>query len=227
MEELSIFIDESGDFGKFCADSPFYIVTLVLHEQKHSISEQVQKLNDSLAELQLNRHTIHTGPLIRREKSYKHNTFKERYALFCRLYNFTRSVPIKYKSIVIDKKFYSGELKMTEVISKQLSLLVKDNFEYFNRFENIIVYYDNGQMQLTKIILSVFSSLFDNYFEFRGASPDEYKLFQSADFLCTLSLLEEKIKNKIELTSSEKKFFGSSSKIKKNYLKYIEKIKFL
>lgn len=31
-KELSIFIDESGDFGKYDYQSPFYILTLVFHD---------------------------------------------------------------------------------------------------------------------------------------------------------------------------------------------------
>ena len=30
---LSVFVDESGDFGPFEAHSPYYLVSLVLHDQ--------------------------------------------------------------------------------------------------------------------------------------------------------------------------------------------------
>lgn len=39
MKELSIFIDESGDFGEYDYRSPWYIVTMVFHEQDASIQE--------------------------------------------------------------------------------------------------------------------------------------------------------------------------------------------
>lgn len=67
VEELSIFIDESGDFGKYDKHSPYYIVTLVFHEQKYSINERVTKLNLSLDNCELGQHTIHSRPLIRKE----------------------------------------------------------------------------------------------------------------------------------------------------------------
>ena len=38
---LSIFIDESGDFGKFEKHCPFYLVTMVLHDQSYDISDFV------------------------------------------------------------------------------------------------------------------------------------------------------------------------------------------
>ena len=45
MKELSIFIDESGDFGSYEPHSPFYIITMVFHEQKHPIVEAIEKLD--------------------------------------------------------------------------------------------------------------------------------------------------------------------------------------
>ena len=33
MRELSVFVDESGDFGEYDYHSPYYIITLVFHNQ--------------------------------------------------------------------------------------------------------------------------------------------------------------------------------------------------
>ena len=44
MKELSIFIDESGDFGEYDYHSPWYIVTMVFHEQEdHSRANGIFK----------------------------------------------------------------------------------------------------------------------------------------------------------------------------------------
>lgn len=48
MKELSIFIDESGDFGEYDYHSPWYIVTMVFHEQEASIQEPMEYLNREL-----------------------------------------------------------------------------------------------------------------------------------------------------------------------------------
>lgn len=37
LEELSIFIDESGDFGEYDYHSPYYIITMVFHDQQEDI----------------------------------------------------------------------------------------------------------------------------------------------------------------------------------------------
>ena len=49
MNELSIFIDESGDFGEYDYRSPYYIIAMVFHKQEHSIHEAVDKLNHELS----------------------------------------------------------------------------------------------------------------------------------------------------------------------------------
>lgn len=65
MKELSIFVDESGDFGKYSTHSPYYIIVMVLHDQSKDISSEITKLNIELANLGYKNHVVHTEPLIR------------------------------------------------------------------------------------------------------------------------------------------------------------------
>lgn len=227
MSELSIFVDESGDFGKYDENCPYYIVSLVMHEQANCIKKEVQNLDSALSEIGLQNHTVHTGPLIRREGQYKLEDIKTRFKIFGKLFSFTRNVPIKYKNLVVDKKHTDSSLKINQLLSKQLADFIRENLSYFTAFDNIIIYYDNGQIQLTNIIISVFSTFFnEENIEYRNATPERYRLYQSADLICTISLLKEKLSNKKPLTNSENKFFGSAQKLKKNYLKHIVKIQF-
>ncbi len=46
MKELSVFIDESGDFGEIKERPAYYLVTFVFHNQDNAIEEQVSKLNE-------------------------------------------------------------------------------------------------------------------------------------------------------------------------------------
>lgn len=54
MKELSIFVDESGDFGKYQSHAPYYIITMVLHEQRADISDNLKKLDNALERLGYN-----------------------------------------------------------------------------------------------------------------------------------------------------------------------------
>ena len=83
MKELSIFIDESGDFGEYNHHSPYYIITMVFHDQKENVYPAIIKLNQELTYLNLNNLCIHTGPIIRKEEIYMNLSLNERRHIFC------------------------------------------------------------------------------------------------------------------------------------------------
>ena len=70
MKELSIFIDESGDFGEYSYHSPYYIISMVFHNQSSSIESEIDHLEKELTHLNLSNHCIHTGSIIRKEEKY-------------------------------------------------------------------------------------------------------------------------------------------------------------
>lgn len=225
MKELSVFIDESGDFGGYQKYAPYYIVTLILHNQSKSINNSISKLNSAILRTKFDiNHSIHTGPLIRRESDYINLELEERRYLFNCLFNFTRNTEIKYKSIVVDKKDLTHQFDLNAKISKQLSLFIENNIDYFCDFDKVVLYYDNGQTELTSILVSVFNAWLSNV-DVRKVIPTDYKLFQAADLICTLKLLNIKREKKL-LSNSELMFFKSSRDLNKNYIKPIMKKEF-
>lgn len=48
MKELSIFVDESGDFGEYDYRAPYYIISMVIHNQDIKISGDLQMLENEL-----------------------------------------------------------------------------------------------------------------------------------------------------------------------------------
>ena len=59
MKELSIFIDESGDFGVYSHHSPYYIITMVFHDQNSDIQPAVEKLKQGIV-FSWARQSVHT-----------------------------------------------------------------------------------------------------------------------------------------------------------------------
>ena len=221
MKELSVFIDESGDFGEYQGESPFYIVTLVFHNQSNDISNQISMLNKQLSDCGFQDKYIHTHPIIRREPPYSNLSIDERRKILNKLLRFTMSCDIKYFNIVIDKKEAPNKHKLSAKIANSLSNFIRSNLSYFQDFDKIIVYYDNGQQELSLIINTILNTEFSNV-DFRNASPQEYKLLQVADFICSMELLKQKFDNKI-LTQSERNFFYKPQELQKNYFKSIRK----
>ena len=107
-------------------------------------------------------------------------------------------------------------ISMTARLSKDIAAVLRAHEDYLNGFDSIIVYYDNGQVELTKILTSVFNALL-GHVEFRKVKPVDYKLFQVADLICTMELLSEKF-NSERVSNFERDFFGGKRDFKKNYL---------
>lgn len=218
---LSVFIDESGDFGAFDKHAPFYLVALVFHDQNIDINDNIELLEEHLKMLGYPKHAIHIGPLIRRESVYQNDLMEDRKKLFNALFNFTRKLNFHYTYTLIKKNECNGILSMVDKQSRLIAEQLRNEYDYLASFDRIIVYYDNGQVELTKILTSVFHSMFSNV-EFRKVKPVEYKLFQVADLICTMELLAMKSENK-SFTRSELDFFGGVREFRRNYLKWIKK----
>lgn len=217
MKELSVFIDESGDFGEYDYHSPFYIITMVFHDQSEDIQPAISKLNRELSYLSLDDLCIHTGPIIRKEEIYINISVPERRRIFNKMVAFFRQINIKYKCFYIEKKHIEDVVEATGKLSKQISGFIRDHYEEFLSFDDVKIYYDNGQVEVSKILSSVFNALLPNPI-FRKVMPKDYKLFQAADLLCSLELVRLKLENNL-LSKSELNFFGNVRDLKKNYLK--------
>ena len=216
---LSVFIDESGDFGRYSNHDDLYIVGLVFHDQDDDISANISNFQSHLMQLGHARHAVHTAPLIRREDYYKNDLMEDRFKLFNSLFNCTRKMPIRYSRILIHKRECPDAMKLNSKISKELGLVISNHMDYFDNYNSVVIYYDNGQSDLTKIINSVFSSRLSTV-DVRKVKPVDYLLFQVADLICTIELLADKLETK-SFSKSELDFFKTHRDFKKNYLKWI------
>ena len=207
MKELSIFVDESGDFGEYEKHAPYYIISMIFHDQERDISNNINFLNNSLKQIGYGeqQQAIHTEPLIRREKPYQYFQLNERRAIFTKLYYFALDCEIKYKSFVFYKSEYENKFKLEARIAIELSRFIKDNLDFFQNYEKVILYYDNGQHELNRILNTVMATQLSNY-DFRKVLPSDYRLFQVADLICTVELLRIK-SEKGNLSNSEERIF--------------------
>lgn len=223
MKELSIFIDESGDFGDVKERPAYYLVTFVFHNQDDNIDLQVAKLEESMKNAGFDIEYIHTGPVIRREEIFVKYSIDERRKLLYKMLNFVNACPISYLTVVVDRKEATDKVSLSGKLAKAINSIIRVHQDFFSSFDKIIVYYDNGQNELSVILNAVFSIQFSNV-EFRKAEPQRYRLLQAADFICSMELLRIK-KNEKRLSKSEEKFFYKSQELKKTFLKSIEKKK--
>ena len=149
----------------------------------------------------------------------------ERRKILNKMLRFTMGCPIKYFNIIVNKRECKDKHSLSANIAKQLSRFIDENSEFFYGFERIAVYYDNGQSELSYILNAILNSKL-SLVEFKTASPKAYHLLQVADFICSIELLKQKRENNL-LTKSETAFFYKPKELQKNYIKSVEKKKFV
>ena len=223
MKELSVFIDESGDFGEIKERPAYYLVTFVFHNQADCIEEQVSKLEESVRSSGFDVEYIHTGPVIRREEVFARYSIDERRKLLYKMLNFVNRCPISYLTVIVDRREATDKIALSGKLAKAINRALSEHIEFFSDFDRIIVYYDNGQVELSTILNAVFSIQFSNV-EFRKAEPQKYRLLQAADFICSMELLRIK-RDENRLSKSEENFFYKPQELKKTFLKSVYKKK--
>ena len=135
---LSVFIDESGDFGPYESHAPYYLVSMILHNQNTDINENIKVFDTHLLNLGYQHHAIHTGPLIRRESVYSNDLIEDRKHLFNALFNFARKLDFQYSYIKVKKSECSDVITMTSKVSKALAYALRNNENFWNSFDTAI-----------------------------------------------------------------------------------------
>ena len=225
--DISVFVDESGSFDSDDESSRFYLICLVVHDQNEAISDIVLALNESLSELGIGSdHCVHAGPLIRREGEYEGMSRDERRRIMSRMMAFIRRAPFSYKSFAFDKKFSSGNAAIHDFLLQHIVRFLIDNADVFNRYDSLKIYYDNGQRQIKNLLREAFSIFAAKTVFVDNVHPGDYRLFQSADVLCTLELIRCKLRAGGRLNKSEYDFFNGFQNLNRNYFRLIDRKQF-
>jgi hypothetical protein len=223
---LSVFVDESGNFGDPDDPARYCIVTLVFHDQAADISQYVKELNRSNYDLGLDSDSFrfHMGPLIRQEDEYAAMSRPMRGKILDRMMTFVRKVDFKYHCIGVDTKFINTTQQVFDRLMGQLVDFIKEHRELFECIDKVKIYYDAGQKQVSRLLEDVFTENLPSPLEFaQGVRQDSYKLLQVADLICTVRLIEVRLQDGGELTKSENRFFGGQRNFQRNILKRIKR----
>ena len=121
MGKLSIFIDESGDFGEIKERPAYYLVTFVFHDQNKNIDKQVQKLEGSMRTAGFDVEYIHAGPVIRREEVFAGYSIDARRKLLYKMLNFVNVCPISYLTVVVDRKEAADKVSLSGRLARRIN----------------------------------------------------------------------------------------------------------
>lgn len=212
MKRLNIFVDETGEFGFGKNASRLYGVSFTFHEQSDDISIELGKLNDRLIRIGYT-DMIHMADLIMKRGDYSDFDIKIRKSIFKAIFHFSRKIKVRYKTIIVDKKYVDSGKVLKYKLSNYIDKMIIENENYFDKFDRIVMYYDNGQEILGTILDTAFNR-FKGYLHIDDFNHKEKRLFQVSDMLTYIDKYDYKYKHKIQFTKGEKYFF-SEDEIKK------------
>ena len=143
MKRLNIFVDETGEFGFGNGALALYGVSFTFHKHDDNIMPELNKLNDRLTRIGYT-DMIHMADLIMGIGDYKNFDILVRKSIFNAIYQFFRRIPVKYKTIIIDKKYISSVTILKQQLSYEINKMINESNKCFDRFDKIVMYYDNG-----------------------------------------------------------------------------------
>ena len=204
-KRLNIFVDETGEFGFGEQSSKIYGVSFTFHEQQDDVLFEIEKLNSKLEKIGYTG-MIHMADLIMRRGDYSKFSIDKRKSIFKSIYHFSRKIKVKFRTIIIHKKYTDNRRILSQKLSIEINHMVKNHEEYLKKFDKIVMYYDNGQEVLGTILDSIFFR-FDGFEHRIDFDHVEKRLFQVSDMLTYIDKYDYKYKNKMSFTKSEKYFF--------------------
>ncbi len=206
IKRLNIFIDENWNFGFVKGSSDLYAVSFTLHESSNSIENELKYLNRKLDELNYDR-MIHLAYLVVKKGYYSHFDLEKRKSIFWVIFYFSNRVKVKIRTVIIDKKYINKKMQLNMDLARKIGQFINDNKAYFDIFDKIVIYYDNGQETIATILDTLFAT--NPKVEIRiEFDHTKKRLFQVSDMLTVIDKLDYKRKNNIVFTKTETNFFN-------------------
>lgn len=151
---------------------------------------------------------IHVAYLVAKRDDYSYFDLSKRKNIFWALFYFAKRAPIKFHTIIIDKKYKNRKAQLKSTLFQEVLKFIQDLNSYICTFSEIVVYYDDGQETLAKVLDMSFSNI-ENLRKIVNFDHTEKKLFQVADMLTVVDKIIYKNQNKFQFTNAEKQFFLS------------------
>lgn len=166
---------------------------------------------------------LHAGPLLTGHDSYGGMDIKDRKGCLTMFFQLLQHLPIRYATFVYRRSELVSDDAFVSRMRRDVVGLIFDNLEYFQAFDEVKVYYDNGQEIVAEALRGAIEyAISKDSLLYRKTRSTDYVLEQVADMLCTLESTAVKFRNK-EATRTDAKFFGDAHSFKNNYMKSMKR----
>ena len=195
-----------------------------MHDQDDSIAENIVNYGESLRRAGLPDLPFHASPLMNGHDEYEGLSMGERKRLLAKFEAFVRGIPCTYKAFSYKRSEVSTAESFIARFKRDLVVFLTDNLDYFQSFDKVKIYYDNGQQMVTSALHGAIDYMLSkDAVLYRMATAQEYRLFQAVDYLCALELTDLKYHDRC-LTETDIKVFGEDYQaFKRNHLKKLRR----
>jgi len=118
---------------------------------KGIIESDLEYLNNRLKESNYDG-MIHLADLVARRGDYSHFKLEQRKNIFWSIFYFSKRVKVKIHTVIVDKRFKNNKTQLNRELAGQISNFFNSISDYMDKFDKVVVYYDNGQDALGAII---------------------------------------------------------------------------
>lgn len=215
---LNLHIDETGNQD---LSEGRYLVAVVLHEHDADIATPIKTYEGRLRQAGLEDVPFHGKDLLHGNEAYQHVSVGDRKRLLTQFARLVRSLPVTYVTLRYDVADTHSQEELEARIRRDLAALVFDHLDYFQSFDSIAVYYDDGQHAVSAALHDALDFvLARNVADYRDADHGARRLLRAADYICTVERAAMAYDAGLQ-TRTHERFFGSRRSFMQSYMKQL------
>ncbi len=218
VKRLNLHIDESGNQD---LSEGRYLLTVVLHDHSEDVDDVIGRYKARLAAAGLPDVPFHGKDLLHGNEGYATVSPGDRKRLLTQFARLVRELPISFFTLHYDTAIVHDKGELEARIRRDLASLVFDKLAFFQGFDVIAVYYDNGQGVVSAALHDALDFvLAKNVADYRDADYDARRLLQVADYVCTVERIAEDY-DAGRQSKTHERFFGNRRDFMQSFKKQL------
>ena len=220
---LNLHIDETGNQD---LSEGLYLVAVVLHNHSVDITHAISAYESRLFEAGLANVPFHGKDLLHGNENYQTVSPGDRKRLLTQFARFVRELPVTYFTLRYDASDTHGRGELEARIRRDLAAIVYEHLAFFQSFNTLSVYYDDGQAAVSAALHDALDFvLARNVADYRDADYNARRLLQVADYICTVerALIAYDVDKQ---TKTQERFFGNRRNFMQAFAKQLARKRF-
>lgn len=222
-KRLNLHIDETGTQD---LSEGLYLVAVVLHDHSEDVMTPIEDYEDYLAVAGLRDVPFHGKDLLHGNEGYRSVSACGRKRLLTQFARLVRKLPFRYFVLRYDISSTHNRNELEARIRRDLATLIYEHLDFFQAYDTISVYYDNGQGAVSAALHDALDFvLAKNVADYRDADHSARRLLQLADYVCTVERAAIAYDSGRQ-TKTQERFFGTRRNFMQSFMKQLSRKRF-